>query len=73
MNDLFHEIRINKNWKPSNDIDYSFVNIEKLKKLADNWFDKLVYKGDFFHEYNEVLERIELLNKHINNISHIDS
>jgi uncharacterized protein YukJ len=33
--------------------------------LADNHFDKLNYRGKFFFEYNEVLERIELLNKYL--------
>ena len=65
MNELFNEIRTDRKWRPIEIIDYSFVDIEKLKKLTDNWFDKLVYKGGFFHEYNEVLQRIEILKQHI--------
>lgn len=61
--ELFNEIKSNKNWKPQKDVDYSQANIELLKRLADNYFDKMNYRGEFFFEYNEVLARIELLNK----------
>ena len=61
MTELFHEIKDDPEWTPSENIDYTGVNVDTLKKLTDNWFDKLNYQGDFFEDYNEVLLRIDLL------------
>lgn len=65
MDKLFEEIRSQEDWTPKKDEDYSYVNINTLKRLADNYFDKMNYRGQFFFEYNDVLDRIELLNTHI--------
>lgn len=65
MYKLFNEIRTNTKWVPSTNKNYNFVDIHKLKKMADTRFDKMAYKGDFFYDYNDVLYRIETLNKHI--------
>lgn len=63
---LFKTIRDNPSWKPESGLNYSKYNIFELKKMADDWFDKLHSQGFFFHDYNEVLERIELLSKYKN-------
>lgn len=67
MEKLFREILLDNEWKPKKNVDYSNVNITELKKLADKMFDNLNFKGEFFYEYNDVLERIELLKKMIDN------
>lgn len=59
--ELFKEIRLNLDWSPSKEQNYSNVNINTLKRLADNWFDKLNYQGDFFSDYNDILGRIDKL------------
>ena len=65
MEKLFREILLDSEWKPKKNIDYSNINIIELKKMADKRFDNLNLKGDFFYDYNDVLERIELLKKMI--------
>lgn len=60
---LFRTILLNKTWKPDPDIDYLNIDITKLKKMADDRFDDLNLQGRFFHDYNNVLARIELLKK----------
>jgi hypothetical protein len=63
MEKLFRTILFNKTWKPDPNIDYSDINIVELKKMADDRFDNLNIQGRFFYDYNNVLDRIELLRK----------
>lgn len=61
ISELFKEIRLNNKWIPKNSTDYSNIKIDDLKNMADNYFDELNYQGRFFHDYHNVLSRIELL------------
>jgi hypothetical protein len=63
MEILFYIIRDDEDWEPDAQKDYSYVDIEKLKKIADDWFDILNLEGEFFYDYNDVLFRIEKLRK----------
>ena len=63
MKELFKIIRTQKYWEPLESINYSKIDIQKLREMADEWFDKLNTQGYFFHDYNVVMERIEELKK----------
>ncbi len=43
--------------------------------MADEWFDKLNIKGEFFHDYNIVMNSIEMLKNFMeeNGIKQINS
>lgn len=65
MEELFDRIKKDETWEPQMLCNYSYVDIPKLKEMADKCFDELSLRGDFFHDYNIVLLRIEELDKFI--------
>ena len=73
--ELFKKIRTEKSWKPSLEEDYSKIDIDKLRIMADEWFDKLNIQGDFFQDYNIVMNSIEMLKNFMeeNGIKQINS
>jgi len=63
---LFVRLRSEIEWDPSSyPSDLTKVDFEILLYLTDNWFDKLYVQGFFFHDYNDVLARIEDLKKYL--------
>ena len=65
MKKLFRRILLNDDWKPEDEIfeDYGQIDIDELKKMADERFDNLNLQGRFFYKYNNVLNKIEILRK----------